>query len=102
MHQAFLLHRIRLHQATNPPICTPEERWQKPERFAVMMKAKKRALKLYDSQQEAVNHVATLGAGAKVEPRPSEPIRCMHYCSVAQFCSFGKQWINKPTTEETE
>jgi hypothetical protein len=101
--EEFLLHRIRLHQATNPPICTPEERWQKPERFAVMMRGKKRALKLYDSQQEAVNHVATLGAGAKVEPRPSEPIRCMHYCSVAQFCSFGKQWINKPTTtEETE
>jgi hypothetical protein len=21
----------------------------------------------------------------------------MHYCNVAQFCSFGKQWLNKNT-----
>jgi len=100
--EAFLIQRIQLHQASNPPLCTAEERWQKPERFAVLKKGAKRAVKLYDDQKDAANHVAQIGCGAKVETRPSEPIRCQHYCNVAQFCSFGKQWINKkPETEES-
>jgi hypothetical protein len=65
-----------------------------------MKKGNKRALKLYDDAKDAANHVATLPSGAKVEVRPSEPIRCAHYCNVAQFCSFGKQWINR--NQETE
>ena len=101
--EAFLLERIKAHQNPNPPLCTAEERWQKPERYAVMQKGKKRATKVYDDAKMAANHVATLGNGAKVETRPSEPTRCMHYCNVAQFCSFGKQWLNKNTeSEETE
>lgn len=101
--EAFLLERIKAHQSLNPPLCTAEERWQKPERYAVMQKGKKRATKVYDDAKMAANHVATLGNGAKVELRPSEPTRCMHYCNVAQFCSFGKQWLNKTTeSEETE
>jgi hypothetical protein len=99
--EAFLLERIKAHQYPNPPLCTAEERWQKPERYAVLKKGAKRAVKLYDDAKMAANHVATLGNGAKVELRPSEPTRCMHYCNVAQFCSFGKQWLNK-TTETTD
>ncbi len=101
--EAFLLERIKAHQHPNPPLCTAEERWQKPERYAVMAKGKKRATKVYDDAKSAANHVATIGNGAKVETRPSEPTRCMHYCNVAQFCSFGKQWINRQTeTTDTE
>jgi hypothetical protein len=99
--EAFLIERIKAHQDPNPPLCTPEERWQRGEKFAVMKKGAKRAVKLYDDAKDAANHVATLPSGAKVETRPSEPIRCAHYCNVAQFCSFGKQWLNrKPETEE--
>lgn len=98
--EAFLLERIKAHQHPNPPLCTAEERWQKPERYAVMQKGKKRATKVYDDAKMAANHVATLGNGAKVETRPSEPTRCMHYCNVAQFCSFGKQWLNRNTDLE--
>jgi len=67
-----------------------------------MAKGKKRATKVYDDQKDAANHVAQIGCGARIETRPSEPIRCQHYCNVAAFCSFGKQWINKqPETEES-
>ena len=101
--EAFLLERIKAHQHPNPPLCTAEERWQKPERYAVMSKGKKRATKVYDDAKSAANHVATIGNGAKVETRPSEPLRCIHYCNVAQFCPFGKQWINRQTeTTDTE
>jgi hypothetical protein len=104
--EAFLLERIKAHQSPNPPLCTAEERWQKPERYAAMKKGAKRAVKVYDDAKMAANHVATLGNGAKVETRPSEPTRCMHYCNVAQFCSFGKQWLNRNTdsakAKETE
>lgn len=101
--EAFLLERIKAHQDPNPPLCTAEERWQKPERYAVLKKGAKRAVKLYDDAKSAANHVATLGGGARIETRPSEPLRCMHYCNVAQFCGFGKQWINRQTeTTDTE
>jgi len=100
--EAFLIERIKAHQNPNPPLCTPEERWQRGEKFAVMKKGAKRAVKLYDDAKDAANHVATLPSGAKVETRPSEPIRCAHYCNVAQFCSFGKQWLNKKQEESDE
>lgn len=70
------------------PICTAEERWQKPDRWALMKKGQKRAVKLYDSQQEAENACQT---GHFVEPRIGVSTRCLEYCSVQPWCEFGKQ-----------
>jgi hypothetical protein len=100
--EAFLLDRIKAHQDPNPPLCSPKDRWEKPQRYAVMPKGKKRALKLYDDELSAKNHVAKVGNGARVEPRPGEAIRCLHYCNVAQFCSFGKQLLSQKQQESEE
>ena len=70
------------------PICTAEERWQKPDRWALMKKNQKRAVKLYDSQQEA-EHACQIGHF--VEPRIGVSTRCLEYCSVQPWCEFGKQ-----------
>jgi len=72
------------------PVCTPEERWAKPEKWAVMKKGRKSAIKLYDTEQEAYDRLALLPTGHYVEHRPGESRKCEDYCSAAPFCSFYK------------
>lgn len=94
---AFMEERVRLHEAakTNLPECTPEERWAKPTKYAVMKKGNKRAINggLKDGYEEAqaLAEGLTQGTGVShsVEHRPGESIRCQDYCPVAKFCS---QW----------
>ena len=69
--------------------CTEEERWARPSKWALMKKGQKRAVKLYDNEEEANNNV---GKGMYVEHRPGEDIRCDSYCSVNKFCDY---YINK-------
>jgi len=69
--------------------CTPEERWSRPTKWALMKNGQKRAVKLFDSEQAAVSAV---GNGMYVEVRPGEDIRCDSYCQVNQFCDY---YINK-------
>ena len=67
------------------PICTDEERWHKPGKFAVMRKGRKSAVKLYDNRVEADIHAMNSGS-LYVEERPGEDRKCMDYCPVRDFC----------------
>jgi hypothetical protein len=95
--EAFLRERIRLHRAADAattdaelPLCTPEERWERPTKWAVTVPGRKRALKLYETEAEAAIGAAAVDK-AVVEKRPGEPIRCLDYCDVGRsgLCS---QW----------
>lgn len=75
--------------------CSPDQRWHKPDKWAVVEKGKKRALKLHDSEESAQEHVDRLlnetnGKKLYVEFRPGEDTKCQSYCPVAQFCPHGK------------
>lgn len=75
------------------PMCTPKERWNKGSKYAVMEKGVKRALKVYDNEDEAEQRVGDEfknGRKCYVEERPGEDVRCLKYCSAAPFCS---HWI---------
>lgn len=72
----------------NPPVCTPEERWERGAKFAVMKVGRKRAVKLFEDEQSAQALVETDGK-YYLEARVPEPARCLYYCPVAQFCDFG-------------
>lgn len=72
------------------PLCTPAERWQKPEAFAVKKKGNKRALRLFPTRKEAEDFTPGVIGTHVIEHRPGEDTRCLHYCSVRQFCSYGK------------
>ena len=69
------------------PACTAEDRWQSPSKWALMKQGRKSAVKLYDTEQEAVD--AITDSKHYIQERPSEPRRCMDYCAVAPFCN---QW----------
>ena len=73
------------------PLCTPEERWQDPVKYAVMKTGRKSAIKLYDNRDEAEQH-AGVTPGGHIEERPSKPKRCAGYCNVAEYCSWYQMY----------
>lgn len=86
--EAFLLERLNLHLNARKvlPECTEDERWARPEKWAVMKRGNQRATKLCDSQAEALREVSERGPGFNVERRPGVQTRCLDYCSAAPFC----------------
>jgi hypothetical protein len=69
--------------------CTPEERWERPTRYALMKKGRKRAIKLYDTEEDA--NGAVKEKDHYVEYRKGESVRCENYCPVKEFCNQYKE-----------
>jgi hypothetical protein len=84
----FLRDRLILHMQAQVtlPLCTMEERWAKPDVWAVKKKGAARATKLHQSEREAKAHAA-LDSSLEIEYRRGENTRCQHYCSVARYCN---------------
>lgn len=81
----FVRNKIREFQADNPRYCTQEEMWYRPGKVAVMRKGQKKAVKLFDSLEEA-NIYAMTGKNMYVEERKGEYKRCESYCPVKKWC----------------
>lgn len=84
--QEYIERRVQLHQRATEgvwPECTPEERWSKPTKYALMKKGRKRAVKLYEEEERAL---AAAGSDNFVEIRPGEETRCDSYCAVSRKC----------------
>lgn len=93
----YIMDRIKAHKAAREilPECTPEERWATPDKYAVMKKGRKSALRLLDTEDLANKYLEEKNPpGGYIEFRPGESKRCRDYCSVNGFCD---QWaeINK-------
>lgn len=88
---AYFRDRITLHQQARItlPQCTREERWSRPDTFAVAKEGAKRAVRVFDSFEEATFFAGT-HKDYVVTERPGEDIRCENYCSVAEHCSQRK------------
>ncbi len=71
------------------PLCTPEERYNSGDKYAVMKKGRKTALRVLDSMEEAENWMSSNG-GDFIVTRPGEDKKCIDYCSVCDFCSHYK------------
>ena len=68
------------------PLCTPEERWKRGDKWAVMPSAKaKRAKRVFDSEEEA-DELAATDDKFIVEYRPATAMRCENFCDVSDFC----------------
>lgn len=91
---AFLRGRVAEYKANkkafaeNRPLtpCTPEERWARPDVYAVMKEGRKTAVRLHDDAMSAQRHASELGANHSVVKRPGESVRCENYCAVKDFC----------------
>jgi len=94
--EAFLSERIEdirqyesLPDDMIPP-CNPEERWEAPDRFAVMKQGGKRAIRVFDNVLEA-REFALAHKDADnlvVVARSEPPKRCLDFCPVNTFCHY--------------
>ena len=89
--KAFMEERVRLHQdAENDlPECTDDERWAKPDKYALMPNAKSvRARKLFNSEVDATAWAAAnnMKPGWVIEHRRGVNTRCESYCLVSEYC----------------
>lgn len=93
--EAYLRERVSLHQEAvfnhevglPLPECSHQERWAKPDKWAVTKRGNKRA-KVFTDREEAEQLAAELGV--EVETRPGQSTRCHgNYCGISQWC---EQW----------
>ena len=89
--KAFMEERVRLHQAAENdlPECTDDERWAKPDKYALMPNSKSvRARKLFDSEIDATTWAAAnkMKPGFVVDHRKGANVRCENYCPVSEWC----------------
>ena len=94
----YVRERVRIHQdaefdrltGADLPFCTPEERWVRPSKVAVMKGKNKRAVRVFDSKEDAEQLVADSDPADKlwVEERVGEAVRCAQgYCGAAPWCN---------------
>lgn len=95
---SYVQERVELHQkaefdrltGSELPDCSATERWEKPAVWAVKKTGNKRAIKLYDNEQEAKN---SLQSGQEIEFRRGESSRCSNnWCRVNAWCSQYKKY----------
>lgn len=79
--------------------CSPEQRWHKPDTYAVVKDGNKRATRVLEDPDEAAVLCDQLaertGNPHHVEFREGEDTRCQSYCSVAQFCPHGRKFFQE-------
>jgi hypothetical protein len=103
IREQYMAERISLHQKAEfdhltgeeLPLCTDQERWLKPKKFAVKKPKNKRADRVFDTQQEAEDYIANplSSSNLVIEERVSEPIRCNKYCDASPWCTQQKEWL---------
>jgi hypothetical protein len=91
--EAYVRERVRLHREARThrmrgdelAPCTDEERWIKPQDWAAMKPGAKRASRVFQTEEDAVEYAKTKPE-LEVVRRKSEPTKCKLYCSVSSFC----------------
>lgn len=73
------------------PVCSEEERWASPTKYAVMKKGRKSAVKLCETASQAQSMVDELGSDHYIEERKGIDKKCSEYCSCCSFCSYYKE-----------
>lgn len=76
------------------PLCTPEERFNRGDKFAVMKNGRKTAMRVLDSMEEAELWMADNG-GDSIEIRKGEDKKCKEYCSACEFCNYYREQVKE-------
>ncbi len=69
------------------PLCSLEDRWNDGDKYAVMRKGRKTALRVLDSEEEAELYKMNNG-GDYIEKRPGEDKKCNDYCRCCTKCNY--------------
>lgn len=102
----FIHERVKAHQqaiadmelGNELPHCTDEERWMRPDKWAIRQIGGQRATKVFDTEAAAKEFFSNSFAvrAREIVHRPGEPIRCTgNYCGVAPWCKQYAQWTKE-------
>jgi hypothetical protein len=86
------IHRCESLPDDELPLCTPEERYNSGNKYAVTKTGRKTALRVLDTQKEAEQWMKDNG-GDSIETRSGEDKKCMDYCSTCQFCNYYREKV---------
>ena len=85
----YIEQRLALHFGDGPKECSPEERWVRPGRWAVMKKGRKSALRLVDSDEQGKAYIAHNKLGddesISIVERKGQYVRCDSYCAFGRM-----------------
>lgn len=82
------------------PMCTDEERWAEPTKYAVKKPGRKSAIKVCATYEDANAYIrANDVKGGFVEIREGKDKKCPDYCMAREFCSY---WQEKYSTNGGE
>jgi len=87
------------------PVCTDEERWYSGDKWAVMKKGRKSAVRVLDTEEAAIHWLQTEldvkgnPKGEYIDKRPGENRKCEDYCYAAPFCNWYKSQQTKKEDE---
>ena len=105
--EAFIKTKVAEYKAAQDmaddeiPPCTPEQRWDKATKYAVKKEGRKTAVRVMDTEEEAMKLAEDLGpSNHYVEKRPGESIRCQDYCSCCKFCNYYRDVVAVAETQE--
>lgn len=97
--ESFVNERVRVHQESDLlpddllPLCSPTERWERDESWAVYNGKNKKAFRVFDNPHEA--DACSKEINGKVEHRPGVSARCIkEYCFGQPWCSQAKGMQN--------
>jgi len=95
----YIKERISIHQEAQKmydgegefPFCSDDETWKRSDAWAVKKKGLKRAMRVFDNEEKAIEFSVMQSASTEIEYRAGEVVRCNgNYCGVADFCSQHK------------
>lgn len=98
--------RVALHQEAQIgydleksfPLCSAEDMWRRKDSWAVIPKGRKRALRVFDNESDAVQFHQENGKDTFIEHRKGESTRCSgNFCGVSEFCNQYKESLGEET-----
>jgi hypothetical protein len=96
--EEYIVERVKANQEALKlsdkalPECSPEDRWAKPDSWAVMQAGKKRAVRVFTSEEEAEEFAESSDkTDTYVQHRPGVSTRCELYCPVKKYCQQYKK-----------
>lgn len=81
-----LLERFESCPSNELPLCTDSERWADGEKWAVMKKGRKSAVRVFDTESDAKEMLSNLDNLHFIEHRPPISRKCPDYCICKDFC----------------
>ena len=93
--EAFIINKIQQHKSEDYPLCTMEERWNNGDKYAVMKKGRKKALRVFDNEKDAMIFQGTTDDKIYIEQRKGENKRCENYCKCVGWCQQYKAMKNE-------